>query len=709
MSRVLAVTASAAVLATLFTIDESALAASKAQLDWVNTFDGWNRSSSPVIADIDADGHNEVVVGHQDGLLRAYEADGRLKWATAAVPGVNAGCNAQTTASAIDSSPAVGDLDLDGVPEIVVGVGSTWAAGQNGGVIAFDGVTGAVEWRTALGRDTGNVWENSPHLDGWCEGVFSTPAIGDIDGDGYPDVTFASFDFFIWSVDHTGTPLTGFPFNNDDSVWSSPALFDIDADGDLEIFIGGDTTPGGYYDHLGGVLRALDWTPDGIDNLWNAEANEVFHSSGAIGDINGDGRTEIVIGTGLNWYLECGAGHPLCQPGDGSDHARIFAFHLDDGSTVPGFPVTTGATVIGSPALGDIDGDGQLEVVVGSADTRVYAWNGDGTLLWRVQPDHAHFSPQPFGAGVIIADLQGDGGQDVALGSAAAMILLDGATGAALEDHLFWADRTGFGYSYEAAPAVGELGGQRRLVLAAFDTPNNNSRLATYTLPASTAEDAWPMFGRDIARTANAGPDSTVCGFRQSGTFCDVSATDFYDAAVSWMVTEGITTGVSNFLFGPDETLTRAQMVTFLWREAGSPAGYPDHGFADVSSHTWYDGAVRWAVAAGIATGTSSTTFSPHAGVTRGQLVTLLWRRENSPSVTVERGFLDVDPDRYFAPAIAWAKASGITNGTSPTMFSPDVAVVRGHAAEFLYRAAGLSTAGQGSRRNVEQAEVSSR
>ena len=688
MSRSLVATACVALFAATLVTVQPASAAPLYPQDWVKTFDGWNRSSSPVIADIDADGQNEVVVGHQDGLLRAYEADGSLKWATPAVPGVNAGCNAQTTASAIDSAPAVGDLDLDGTPEIVVGVGSTWVANQNGGVIAFDGATGAIEWRTALGRDMGDVWDNSPIKDGWCEGVFSTPAIGDVDGDGYPDVTFASFDFYIWSVDRTGTPLPGFPFNNDDSVWSSPALFDIDADGDMEIFIGGDTTPGGYYDHLGGVLRALDWTPTGIDNLWNAEANEVFHSSGAIGDINGDGRMEIVIGTGNNWNLECAAGHPQCGPGDGSDTSRVFAFHLHDGSTVPGFPVSTGGTVIGSPALGDVDGDGQLEVVIGSADTHVYAWNGDGSLLWRVQPDHAHFPAQPFGGGVIIADLQGDGGQDVALGSAAAMILLDGATGASLEGHLPWQDRTGFSRSYEAAPAVGELGGERRLVLAAFDTPNNNSRLAAYSLPASPAEDAWPMFGRDAARSGNADPDATVCGFSQSGTFCDVFATAFYFDAVGWMVDEGITNGVSNYLFGPNQTLTRAQMVTFLWREAGAPIGNPHHGFDDVPAGIWYDEAVRWAKANGITTGTSPTTFSPNANVTRAQLVTLLWRREGSPGGTASTDFLDVPAGRYFTPAVGWAKATGVTNGTSPTTFAPDDPVTRGQAAAFLFRAA---------------------
>ena len=97
---------------------------------WSTTFDGWNRSSSPAIADIDGDGKNEIVMGHQDGVLRAFEADGTLKWSSPAIPGDNTGCNAQTTASEIDSSPAVADLDQDGTAEIIVGVGSTWVSSR---------------------------------------------------------------------------------------------------------------------------------------------------------------------------------------------------------------------------------------------------------------------------------------------------------------------------------------------------------------------------------------------------------------------------------------------------------------------------------------------------------------------------------------------------------------------------------------------------
>ena len=660
----------------------SAGGAAPYEKDWALLIDGWNRSSSPVIADIDADNQNEIVFGHQDGTLRAYEGDGTLKWATAAVPSLNDGCNGQGGSSAIDSSPAVADIDEDGTPEVIVGVGSTWAANQNGGIIAFNGKTGAKEWGTEVGRDTGNVWANSGSLDGWCEGVFSTPSIGAVDGDGHLDVVFASFDFYIWAVDRFGEPLAGFPFNNDDSVWSSASLFDIDGDDDMEIFIGGDSTPGGYYDHLGGVFRALDWTPGGVVNLWNAEANEVFHSSPAIGDINNDGVPEAVIGTGNNWHTECGNGHHLCSGNDGSDHSKVFAFHLHDGSPVPGFPVSTGGTVIGSPALGDLDGDGGLEVVIGSQDEYVYAWNGDGSLDWKVRPSFNHLGTGRMQGSPIIADLDGDGRQDVALGGDKGMALLDGMDGTNLEAGLIWQDAVSR-WSHESAPAVGVINGSRHLVFTSFDTPSVRTRLAAYELPSSSAEDAWPMLRRDAMRQGSA--ETVACGFSVSGTFCDVADSAYYADAVAWMVDEGITNGISDLLYGPNVNLTRAQMVTFLWRNAGSPKGSPAHGFSDVPGNAYYGDAVAWAKAAGVTTGTSPTTFAPNQDVTRAQLVTLLWRMAGEPSAP-NGGFVDVESGRYYTTAVGWAKQQNITTGTSNSTFSPNNAVTRGQAAAFLYR-----------------------
>ncbi len=644
---------------------------------WAFILDGWNRSSSPVIADIDADGANEIVFGHQDGILRAYEGDGSLKWQTVAVPGIGAGCTGQSTGTAIDSSPAVADIDLDGTPEVVVGVGSAWVTNQNGSVIAFNGKTGAIEWQFTGGRDESNVWANSPQNDGWCEGVYSTPAIGDIDGDGYLDITFGAWDFYIWSVDRFGDPLPGFPVNNDDTVWSSAALFDLDGDNDMEIFIGGDSSIGGYFDHQGGVFRALDWEGGVVTEMWHRTSNEVFHSSPAIGDINGDGRPEAVVGTGDNWNATTGTG---------SEHNRLWAFHLDDGSNVAGFPVTAGDTIIANPALADLDGDGSLEVVVGSFDHTVRAWHGDGSSMWVATPDFSHI-PSSAAGSPVIADLDGDGDQDVAVGTGSGLALLDGRTGQSLEAGLYWTSRMSFAWSHGSTPAIGEFDGERRIVFTAFDTPNRTTRVASYALPPSHVSDAWPMGGLSAAR-AGAVTDSPCALAGAASTFCDVAEQAYCSAAVEWMVDQSITVGVTSTLYGPNLSLTRAQMVTFLWRQEGEPTGYPSHGFSDVSSGDYFNEAVKWARAENITTGTGPGTFSPHADVTRAQLVTLMWRRAGEPGGHPDPGFVDVPVGRYFTAAVWWAKASGITNGTGPGTFSPYDAVTRGQAAALLHREA---------------------
>ena len=127
-------------------------------------------------------------------------------------------------------------------------------------------------------------------------------------------------------------------------------------------------------------------------------------------------------------------------------------------------------------------------------------------------------------------------------------------------------------------------------------------------------------------------------------------------------------------------------MVTFLWRAAGEPE--PEitaNPFTDVSASAYYYDAVLWAVKQGITNGTSATTFSPDATVTRGQTVTFLWRNAGSPAVSGS-GFADVAANAYYATAVAWAAHEGITSGTSATTFSPDNACTRAQIVTFLYR-----------------------
>ena len=171
----------------------------------------------------------------------------------------------------------------------------------------------------------------------------------------------------------------------------------------------------------------------------------------------------------------------------------------------------------------------------------------------------------------------------------------------------------------------------------------------------------------------------------QTNPFTDVYESDYYYDAVLWAVANGVTNGTSATTFGPNVTVTRAQMVTFLWRAYGSPEATGANPFTDVSTSDYYYDAVLWAVANGVTNGTSATTFSPDAPVTRAQAVTFQWRAAGSPVVSGS-SFGDVSADAYYADAVTWAVANGITNGTGGNTFSPDLVVSRAQAVTFLYR-----------------------
>ena len=169
--------------------------------------------------------------------------------------------------------------------------------------------------------------------------------------------------------------------------------------------------------------------------------------------------------------------------------------------------------------------------------------------------------------------------------------------------------------------------------------------------------------------------------------FVDVDESDYYYDAVLWAVANGITNGTTpdGTLYSPDLVLSRAQMVTFLWRVNGAPRVTGSSPFTDVNVGDYYYDAVLWAVANGVTTGTASTTFSPELPVTRAQAVTFQWRAAGSPVVS-GGSFEDVPADAWYANAVAWAVANGITNGTGGGIFNPDMEVSRAQAVTFLYR-----------------------
>ena len=212
--------------------------------------------------------------------------------------------------------------------------------------------------------------------------------------------------------------------------------------------------------------------------------------------------------------------------------------------------------------------------------------------------------------------------------------------------------------------------------LTVKDTSGNKLKLTdkgngkyTFTMPGSKVE-VNATFVKEV----------------ETSPFSDVSTSAYYYEAVKWAQEKGITGGIGNGLFGPNQPCTRAQIVTFLWRAAGSPEPKAMSSFADVSTDAYYAKAVAWAVENGITTGTGDGKFSPDATCTRAQSVTFLYRAMGTAPTTVN-GFTDVAADSFCADAVAWAVENGVTNGTSASAFSPSNGCTRAQIVTFLFRA----------------------
>ena len=191
----------------------------------------------------------------------------------------------------------------------------------------------------------------------------------------------------------------------------------------------------------------------------------------------------------------------------------------------------------------------------------------------------------------------------------------------------------------------------------------------TFTMPASKVE-VNATFVKEV----------------ETSPFSDVSTSAYYYEAVKWAQEKGITGGIGNGLFGPNRPCTRAQIVTFLWRAAGSPEPKAMSSFADVSTDAYYAKAVAWAVENGITTGTGDGKFSPDATCTRAQSVTFLFRAIGK-LVDSKAEFSDVLTDSYYANAVAWAVENGVTNGIGDGLFGPDNSCTRAQIVTFLFRA----------------------
>ena len=219
------------------------------------------------------------------------------------------------------------------------------------------------------------------------------------------------------------------------------------------------------------------------------------------------------------------------------------------------------------------------------------------------------------------------------------------------------------GYTLETLIVTDENGNELELM-------NEGKGKFTFTMPASK-----------VTVNATFMEDNSMLNF-----FVDVPIDAYYYDAVLWAAETGVAYGTSAVTFSPDDICTRAQAVTFLWRAAGYPEPKAMSSFEDVPEDSYYAKAVAWAVENGVTFGTSDTTFSPNAYCTRAQIVSFLWRAQNSPAADIENPFTDVKSGAYYYDAVLWAAEKGITVGTSDDTFSPNTNCTRGQIVTFLYR-----------------------
>lgn len=526
--------------------------------------------SSLNAADLDGDGKKELVFGVREldarnttlggfgcrGVVYAVKSNGELLWRT-------------LVRADVDSTPAVvDDLNGDGGPDVVVGMGAfevppwgenaTTECGRgnpdlpgNGGVVALNGRTGAILWTF----NTADKGEWGVPDNGVLDGVWGAAASGDIRPDvAGPEVVVGAWDNCVYLLDKNGNSVWGvvpFPYDtyptlqgqcnshgflSHDTVWSSPALADLDGDGRLEIIIGGDVTrPNWYGIPIGGVLWVISGDGQIVARRWFDQA---LYSSPAVADLDGDGRLEIIIGTGEAHKNPTGTaylGHYVTvmnYDGTRGDPAQRL---------VTKWQATTNGPMRSSPAIGDLNLDGKPDVVaiskydnngsftVGSPGKAVdgsyiYAWNGATGALLSGFPAHACNSlgqAFPINGSPIIADIVGDDHPEILFPNAREVGVLnwDGSFYSRINDVLTCTpappSQTSWVYgrldarsgAITATPVVADLDGNGTLEIAAVarydeDNPLNNIRGEVWVWTGhKNGRLPWPMFRQNPRHT----------------------------------------------------------------------------------------------------------------------------------------------------------------------------------------------------------------
>lgn len=428
--------------------------------------------SSPAVGDLTGDAKPEIVVASMDGRVEAFDAATRARRWTRSLGH-----------TAIQASPTLADLDDDGHLDVVV-------ATMDGRVVWLDGSNGAVHRTYRQGAPLhcpGNT-------DCRPDGFFATPAVGDVNGDGLLDIVAPSYDHTVYAWSRGGTLL--WRRYLEDTLWSSPVIADIDRDHKPEIILGGDIYAGNPLGvPAGGLVWVLRRDGSTYPGYPRSTPGQTVWSSPAVGDLNGDTWPEIVVGTGTNWPDPAGR--------------RVDAFTASNRRNLSGWPVTVDGRVMASPAIGDIDGDGQLEVTFASDGGWVYAYERNGARKWRAC-NATSASQCKIGyatrAGTVVADVDGDGIQEVVSALDKDVRIFDGKTGAVKAEYRMSHPAT---YPPGATPVVTSVDGVATIVASTVyrsngsrGTPQAGDITRVYLLSTGTrlCQTDWPAFMHDSRR-----------------------------------------------------------------------------------------------------------------------------------------------------------------------------------------------------------------